>query len=32
LRILNLFRLPTRSRFGEGRDFDICLPGGRQEF
>jgi hypothetical protein len=23
--ILNLFRLPARSRFGEGRDFDIRI-------
>jgi hypothetical protein len=23
--ILNLFRLPARSRFGEGRDFDIQI-------
>jgi len=28
----NLFRLPARSRYGEGRDFDIRLPAGRQGF
>jgi hypothetical protein len=29
---LSLFRLPARSRFGEGRDFDIRLPAAGRVF